>query len=126
LTTGKLFNYSFNAIIMAKPAKQDSQNKMAELQLLHQRLNIFGQQKQQLQIQLFETDNALKELETSKAPAYKLIGDLLIEKNSAELIKELSDRKDDINLRVKSLESQENKTKDSAMALQKEVAAELQ
>ena len=111
---------------MAKPAKQDSQNKMEELQLLHQRLNIFGQQKQQLQIQLFETDNALKELETSKAPAYKLIGDLLIEKNSAELIKELSDRKDDINLRVKSLESQENKTKDSAMALQKEVAAELQ
>ena len=111
---------------MAKPAKQDSQNKMAELQLLHQRLNIFGQQKQQLQIQLFETDNALKELETSKAPAYKLIGDLLIEKNSSELNKELTDRKDDINLRVKSLESQENKTKDSAMALQKEVAAELQ
>ena len=94
--------------------------------MLHQRLNIFGQQKQQLQIQLLETDNALRELQNSKAPAYKLIGDLLIEKNSAELIKELSDRKDDINLRVKSLESQENKTKDSAMALQKEVAAELQ
>ncbi|MEK6923391.1 MAG: prefoldin subunit [Nanoarchaeota archaeon] len=109
-----------------KKSEQDSQNKIAELQLLHQRLNIFGQQKQQLQIQLLETDNALKELETSKAPAYKLIGDLLIEKNPGDLKKELSDRKDDISMRVKSLESQENKTKDKAMALQKEVAAELQ
>ncbi|MBS3064347.1 MAG: prefoldin subunit [DPANN group archaeon] len=109
---------------MAKQPKENSQNKMAELQMLHQRLNIFGQQKQQLQIQLLETDNALRELQNSKAPAYKLIGDLLIEKNSSELNKELTDRKEDLNLRIKSLENQESKTKDKAMELQKEVAAD--
>ena len=112
---------------MAKQdTKQNSQDKMAELQLLHQRLSFFGQQKQQLQIQLLETENAMRELDSAKAPAYKLIGDLLIEKNSSELKKELSDRKEDLNLRIKSLDSQEIKTKDKAVELQKEVAKELE
>lgn len=101
------------------------QEKIAELQLLQQRLNLFATQKQTFQVQQIEIENALNELEKAKAPVYKLVGELLIEKSPEELKKELEEKKTDVEIRVKSLEKQEEKTKEKALDLQKDVTSKL-
>jgi prefoldin beta subunit len=102
--------------------EKEIQEKVAELQLLQQRLQVFLAQKQQLQLQSIEIESALKELKKTKKPAYQLVGELLIEKKSADLEKELNERKSDIELRIKTLEKQESKIKDKAQDLQKDLA----
>ncbi len=110
---------------MADKISKNTQEKINELQLLQQRLTVFGAQKQQFQMQLIEVDNALSEIEKAKGAIYKLIGEILVEKQASELKKELEEKKEELDLRIKTLEKQENKTKEAALALQKEVQAEL-
>ena len=90
--------------------------------MLQQRLQIFLAQKQQFQLQMLEVENAIKEVSTAKAPAYKLVGELLIEKNIEELKNELTDKQKELELRIKSLEKQEKAIKDKSTELQKSVA----
>lgn len=111
--------------MVGEKISKDVQEKIAELQMIQQRLNVFANQKQIFQMQQIETENALKELEKAKAPVYKLVGELLIEKSPEELKKELEEKKTDADIRVKSLEKQEEKTKERALELQKEVTKNL-
>ncbi|MBI4095394.1 MAG: prefoldin subunit beta [DPANN group archaeon] len=110
---------------MAREMSSKAQEKLGELQLLQQRLTLFGAQKQQFQVQLAEVDNAINELGKTKSTAYKMVGEILLERPADELKKELDDKKVELDIRVKTLEKQETKTKDSALALQKELQAEL-
>lgn len=119
-------NYFSRKIYMAEQKlSKGTQEKISELQLLQQRLTVFNAQRQQFQMQLVEADNALSEIEKSKGQIYKLVGDVLIEKPASEIKTELLEKKEEYNLRIKALEKQENKIKEAALALQKEVQAEL-
>ena len=108
-----------------KKISKELQEKIQELQLMQQKLSIFAAQKQQLQLQVLELENALKELEKAKSPVYKLTGELLIEKPAKDIKKELSTKKSDLDLHIKTLETQEKKIKDRALDLQKEVTKTL-
>ncbi len=110
---------------MPKDLPEKAKEKIGELQMLQQRLTMFNAQRQQFQIQLAEVENALGELSKAKAPVYKMVGELLVEKQIDDLKKELAEKKDELELRVKTLEKQEGKIKESALALQKEVQAAL-
>ncbi|HKZ49682.1 MAG TPA: prefoldin subunit beta [Candidatus Nanoarchaeia archaeon] len=105
--------------------KNDLQERMQELQILQQRLSLFTAQKQQLQLQLAEIENAMRELETAKPPAYKLIGEILVENSIDDLKKDLKEKKDEADLRIKTLEKQESKSRERAQDLQKEVTKAL-
>ncbi len=104
---------------------EGTQEKIQELQLLQQRLSMFTAQKQQLQLQLAEAENAVSELDKVKPPAYKLVGEILVEKPLDELKKELKEKKEELDLRIKTLEKQEGKSRERAQQLQKEVTAAL-
>jgi prefoldin beta subunit len=108
---------------MAEKISDGMQQKIQEMQLLQQRLNVFAAQKQQLQLQQIETEGALAELEKAKPPVYRMVGELFVEKSVADLKKELTDRKEEIELRIKTVEKQESKSRERAQELQKEVAA---
>ncbi len=110
---------------MARDMSKSAQEKLGELQLLQQRLSLFGGQKQQFQIQLAEVENALNELGKVKSTAYKMIGEILLERPADELKKELEEKKAEMDIRVKTIEKQEEKTKERALELQKEVQAAL-
>lgn len=110
---------------MENKISKETQEKIAELQLLQQRLNLFANQKQIFQVQQIEIENALKEIKNSKANVYKLVGEILIEKSPEELKKELEEKKKEIGIRIASLEKQEKRTKDQALELQKEVTDKL-
>lgn len=103
----------------------DVQEKMQELQMMQQRLSIFTAQKQQLQLQLAEVENALGELGKVNPPVYKLIGEILVERPLEELKKDLQEKKEEADLRIRTLEKQELKSREKAQELQKSITEAL-
>ncbi len=110
---------------MAEKKSDGTQEKIQELQLLQQRLSLFAAQKQQFQLQLIESDGALAELEIAKPPVYKAVGELLVEKPISDLKKELAEKREEFELRIKTVEKQEAKSRERAQELQKEVVASM-
>lgn len=105
---------------------KDTQEKIAQLQLLEQNLHSFSTQKRNIQSQMLEIDNALKELETAKGTVYKIVGPIMFHSEKEKLSKDLKERKDVLDLRIKSFEKQEKNVEEKAKALQTEVMAELE
>lgn len=99
---------------------KDAQSKIQQLQLLEQNMQNFLMQKQQLQQQLMEIESALEELDKTKK-AYKIIGNIMVASESDELKTDLTQKKDTLNLRLKSIQKQEDKLKEKSQALQSEV-----
>jgi|SRR3989344_3164567 len=108
-----------------KLSKETEQN-IAQLQLLEQNLQNFLAQKQTFQSQSLEIENALNELDKSKEDSYKVIGNIMIKEKKENLIKDLKSKKEIIELRLKTLEKQEEKIKDKAKELQEKVLKELE
>jgi len=111
--------------MVEKSHDEGTHEKIQELQLLQQRLSLFAAQKQQFQLHLIETDGALAELEKAKPPVYKMVGELLVEKSIADLKKELKERKEEFDLRLKTIEKQESKSRERAQELQKEITGSM-
>lgn len=109
---------------MDKMSKETEQ-KIGQLQLMEQNLQNFLMQKQTFQTQLFEIDNALKELEKTKDKTYKIVGTVMIASKKEELIKELKEKKSIIELRIKTLEKQEKAIKEKASQMQTDIMSEL-
>lgn len=68
-------------------------------------------QKQRLQIELTESDKALNTLEevTDESNVYKSVGAVLVQKPRQDVVKELHERKEFLEMRLKVLEKQETK-----------------
>jgi len=88
------------------------QEQLARYQQLQQTLQIVTTQKQQLEIELSETNKALAELEkaSNEVPVYKSVGSVLLRVNRENLITELKEKKELLNTRVTTLGNQEQKT----------------
>ena len=94
---------------------KEAQEKVQELQLLEQNLQNFLSQKQTFQGQLMETESALEELEKSTT-AYQIIGNIMVASNKSELTKKLAEKKETLELRIKTIEKQEEKIKRRRLA----------
>lgn len=104
---------------------KESEQKIGQLQMFEKSLQNFLAQKQQFQVQLAEIESALKELETTEE-AYKIVGNLMVKGDKDSLKKDLSEKKDIVDLRITTIEKQEKETREKALNLQKEVMKELQ
>ncbi len=98
--------------------------KIQQLQLFEQNLQNFLIQKQNFQVQLMEIESALEEIGKTEA-AYKIVGSIMVLSDKSELKKDLEQKKETAELRIKSIEKQEDKIKEKASALQQEVIAEM-
>jgi prefoldin beta subunit len=98
------------------------QEKIRQLQMMEQAMQQLLLQKHTFQMQLLETDSALKELE-GKAEAYKIVGNIMLLTKKEDLEAELKEKKETTQLRISSLEKQEARTREQAAALQKEVVS---
>jgi len=99
--------------------------KIQQLQLIEQNLQSFLMQKQQLQHELHEIDSALGELQHTDE-AYKIVGNVMISSDKESLVKELEDKKINFNQRLEILKDQENKIKEKAESLRKEVMKQME
>jgi prefoldin beta subunit len=112
----------FRKMDMSAEAKE----KVTQLQLIEQNLHTFLTQKQGFQSQLLEIGNALKELESTQGSVYKVVGAVMVASQKDKLESELNERKDVLELRVKSIEKQEKNIKEKAEKLQAEVMQEIE
>lgn len=109
---------------MAKVSKETEQ-KIAQLQMMEQNMQSFMMQRQQFQAQMMEVENAIKELGNAKGATYKMAGSVLIASDKATLQKDLNAKKEIIDLRLKNIRKQEDAIKEKAEKLQSEVIGEL-
>ncbi|MBW3000023.1 prefoldin subunit beta [Candidatus Woesearchaeota archaeon] len=101
-----------------------TEDKLGQLQLLEQNLQGFLMQKQNFQAQLLEVDSALSELETTDT-AFKIVGNIMVASKKEELKKDLEKKKEMLELRIKSIEKQEETLREKAKKTQEEVLQEM-
>jgi prefoldin beta subunit len=104
---------------------KDMEREKEELQILGQNLQNNLLQKQAFQSQLIEIENALRELEASKDDCYKIVGNIMIKSDKSTLVKDLNAKKEVLELRIKTVEKQEDKLKEKFQEKQKEVIKDL-
>ncbi|MBU1129488.1 MAG: prefoldin subunit [Nanoarchaeota archaeon] len=82
--------------------------KIQEMQFLEHNLQNLLLQKQSFQMELSEINSALKELENSGDETFKIIGQLMIKAEKPKILKELAEKQKILNLRIKTIQGQEN------------------
>ena len=103
------------------------QERLLRLQQLQQTLQQVLTQKQQLEVELLEIDQALTELEKTdeNTSIYKSIGSLLIKSGKDTVTKDLEEKKDLSNMRVSVLTKQENRLRTQVKELQDKLEKDL-
>jgi prefoldin beta subunit len=86
-------------------------HQLAQFRQVQQQAQALATQKQQLQLTLRETERALEELEKLEAGAtvYKSVGGILVKADRETTKRELSERKETLDLRIKTIERQEER-----------------
>lgn len=110
---------------MAEELSAQLQNKIAQFQQLQQQIQVLSSQKFQLESQMKDVERAITELEktSDEAPIYKSVGSLLVraeDKGSVE--KELNEKKETLDIRIKALDRQEKHMTEKYQALQQELS----
>ena len=100
--------------------EKETEQKISQLQLSEQSMQNLLIQKQQFQMQLAEIDSASKELETTEQ-SYKIVGNIMALAKKEDLKKDLNEKKDIIQLRIKNIEKQEEQIKEKSSKLQEEI-----
>ncbi len=103
------------------------QQRLLRLQQLQQTLQAVLTQKQQLELELTEVEQALGELEklTDSATIYKSIGSLLVKAKKGKVTIELNERKDLLNMRTNVLGKQEERLRTQVKDLQTKLQRDL-
>ena len=84
-----------------------NQENLQRMQFLQQNLQAIYMQKQAFQMELSETISSIEEIEKTKEPVYKVIGQLMIKVDSLKILEELRNKEKLIGVRLKALQEQE-------------------
>lgn len=98
--------------------------QLSRLQQLQQNLQAIMMQKQQLDVEIAETNRALDELKkvgTSDNSIYKFAGPLLIKSKKEDVEKELEERKELSNTRSMVLGKQETRVKENLKEVENKI-----
>lgn len=104
---------------------KEQEGKIEEIQFLEQNIQSLLHQKQRFQSELVEIENALNELQKTTSKPYKIINGIMFEAETEDLKKELSSKKEVIDIRIKSINKQEEEKRKKAEVLQKEVLKDI-
>jgi prefoldin beta subunit len=98
---------------MVEKVPPEVEAKYAKLVKLRETLAAIAQERASLEALAAEIDGVLEEVNKvpEDARLYKMVGNVLVEKKREEVIKELTERKEDIEIRLKALKSQEEALK---------------
>ena len=83
------------------------EKNVRDIQFLEQGLQNILFQKQAFQMELSETQDALKELENSKDDVFKVIGQIMVKFEKSKMKEEMLNKIKIFELRLKNLEKQE-------------------
>jgi len=106
---------------MDKQLTKEQQEKIMQIQSSEQNLQHLLAQKQQIQSQSIEIEGAQEELKKSKNKVFKIVGSVMVESTKEQLEKDLSEKKEMIDLKIKNIDKQEEKIRKSSKTLQEEI-----
>lgn len=101
--------------------KEETSKKIQELQDIERNLQIFISQKQSMQIELNEMNNALKELENSDGEVYRILSGIMIKTSKEESIKDLEEKKRILSMRIDSMQKQEKIMEEKVLKLREDI-----
>lgn len=103
------------------------QERLLRLQQLQQTLQSVLVQKQQVELELTEIEQALSELQklADAAVIYKAVGSLLVKSEKAKVTSDLNDRKELLNMRASVLGKQEERLRGQLKDLQTKLQQDL-
>ena len=103
------------------------QERLLRLQQAQQTLQAVVTQKQQIELEIGEIDNAQEEIKntTDDTPIYKSIGSLLIKTEKTKITTELTERKELLNTRLNILTKQEERVRTQMKDLQTRLQQDL-
>jgi len=103
------------------------QERLLRLQQLQQTLQSVVTQKQQLELELTEVEQALDELGMvdDTATIYKSIGSLLVKSGKEKVTTDLNERKELVNMRINVLGKQEERLRSQMKDLQTKLQRDL-
>ena len=99
---------------------KETEEKIGQLQMYEQSMQSFLAQKQQFQSQLLEIESALGEIDKTDT-AYKIVGNIMVLADKKELKLDLESKKEILELRIKTMEKQENQVREKTSKLQSEI-----
>lgn len=94
---------------------------LVEYQNAERQLQSVLMQKHQLQLQLNEITMALEEIAKAKGDVYRATGSIMVKSTKEDAEKDLKEKKELFDIRVKALSQQEEKMKSMLLKLQKKL-----
>ena len=95
--------------------------KIEELRYIENQLQHVLAQKQMLQLEMNEINNALGELSHSDDEVYRIFSGIMIKSNKKNAVKELKERKNSMKMKIDSLEKQEDLLNKNSEELRDEI-----
>lgn len=104
---------------------KDIQEKIGQIQMVQQNMHNLASQRQQFQLQQAEVETALAEIDASEK-TYKIIGNIMVSVDKVKIKEDLEEKRQMLDVRIKSIEKQETNLRDKAESIQKEVLQTLE
>ncbi|MCS7364222.1 MAG: prefoldin subunit beta [archaeon GB-1867-035] len=94
---------------MTQKIPPEVENKLIRLQELQEQLRLLSLRRQQLEFQLREVEHALDQVKDLSADVelYKSTGYVMFRTSKEQIVDELTDKKETLELRLKTIEKQE-------------------
>lgn len=106
--------------------EEEQRAAILEFERNRQMLGGISQQKQQVSMQLAMINDSLEELSKTKdKTVYKVVGNVLFSKDVKEMEVELKEKKESFNLRLKTVEKQEETLIKKLKSIQSKLEAEM-
>jgi len=102
---------------------EEKESKIQSMRFLEQSIQNLILQKQAFEIELTETESALKEIEKSGEDVFKIIGQLMIKTEKSKIKEELLSKEKILKLRINALEKQEESFVKQLEKIREEVIA---
>ena len=99
----------------------ESDKKIQDMQIIEETLHNILLQKQAFQMELSETISAIGEVKNSKDDLFKIIGQIMLKTSKSKILEELENKERILNLRIKSLEKQENTLNEKFSSIRDEI-----
>jgi len=99
----------------------NNNDKIQQIQFMESNLQNLFMQKQAFQMELSESQSAIKEIENSEGDIFKIIGQLMIKTDKQKTKEELSNKERILELRIRTIEKQEDSLMEKLETLRKEV-----
>lgn len=100
---------------------KQTEKLMHEMQILEQNLQQVLMEKQNLELDLNESSNALEEVKKTKDEVYQVLGNVMLKAKKEEITKSLEEKNKLSELRIKSIENQEKNLQAKMDSLRNEI-----